>query len=80
MARSTLGRRREGDENNAARRESGEDMEAEVSKRRSYADLFERLRALAALPGVDLQTIGEFEAEGRTYPMFLITGCLGVRR
>ena len=39
---------------------------------RDYSNLISRLREIAESPNVELEQIGEFEADSRTYPMFLL--------
>ncbi|MCL5103242.1 MAG: M14 family metallocarboxypeptidase [Armatimonadetes bacterium] len=45
---------------------------------RSYDELVSRLQSAASAPSASLETIGEFDAVGRTYPVFLLRlGCVG---
>lgn len=39
---------------------------------RSYNKLLKRLQALAALPSVEMETLGQVELAGRTYPLILM--------
>ncbi|MCL5103653.1 MAG: M14 family metallocarboxypeptidase, partial [Armatimonadetes bacterium] len=48
---------------------------------RSYDELARRLEAAASAPSVSLETIGEFEALGRTYPILMLRmGCRGLEK
>lgn len=47
---------------------------------RDYTELAERVKALAALPDVTVGVIGEFESEGRSYPLFRVRMGAGAAR
>ena len=41
-------------------------------KNRSYDELIQRLKTVADSPTVEMETLGEFDADGRSYPLFLM--------